>query len=51
MNVATLFKMSPNDYTDTNLQWAAKKMAQLGALNTDNIRLIAKYAKQENTVY
>lgn len=50
MNVARLFRASPDDWQSPSLQWQARKMAQLGVLRADNIQAIARIAGDENAM-
>lgn len=48
LNVAALFNGSPKQWESTPMQWQAKKLAQLGALHSQNVQLISRYAKKED---
>lgn len=51
LNVARLFRQGPDDWKIPSMQWAAKKMTQLGAMHTANVRAISKLAGQAHTMY
>ena len=50
LNIARIFKAAPDDWEIPSLQWQARKLAQLGALNNQNIQIISKYIGEESTL-
>lgn len=51
LNLARFFKGKPDDWKRAPLQWQARKLAQLGALNTENIQTISRLAGREESLY
>lgn len=50
LNIARIFKGSPDDWEIPSLQWQARKLAQIGGLNSQNIQIISKYIGDESTL-
>lgn len=47
INIAKLFNGSPDDWRMPSMQWAAKKLQQIGGLNRQNLQIIARYYNLE----